>query len=441
MSDITYNGLKMMENAFSDYLVNKITDKTLCSKLSSVLSSLRFHNEAKQFEISIVNSNMKESFFGVRVFPIIDTLNDIVGDMVVEKRSFKDLCKKWKSINKWYIEIDAQVLNKMMISFTPQELVSLILHEIGHVLYSEKPLEIFYRAYQEAYMRLKVADKASLKVLYTLYTIPLASACMLRSWKHGKTNVKEEYFADSTLHKMGYGDHLYSAIGKIISQYGNTAQTSQSQGLNAIQTSIKWCNVNIVDLTKRQKRLKDDLFYHTIKNESGYIKALSYKILTTLGLKLRESYTGSVIESSIELICSEGFITDYDSIFDLATITKLEKRLNYARESSEREISLEALGKPKPPSRYDIDAISVEVDRITNHHDRIYVLDLIYHKISELERFKEVMAKNKNLQRKHSDKVGPMLNDLEEMRNLVLSKRTFGSNYKLFVKVPDGYEG
>lgn len=431
----------MMEGLFNDYFSGKIKKDALSKKLSIILSSLIIGKDTKHFEVSIVNTKAKEPFFGARIFPIIDQLDDIVKDLVVDKITIKDLYKKWKTIDKWYIELDHAILDRSVISFTPQELVALILHEIGHVIYSEKPIEVFYRSYQELYMRMSVVDKASLKTLYRLYSIPLATACMGRTWLTGNT-LKPEIYADSTLNASEYAEFLVSALGKIIREYGNSTQSGRSNNKEEVESLVKWSNLNICDLTKRQKKMKDELFYQTIKNDSGYMKALSFRILNTLGLKLRENYTGAVVEASINLICEDDFINTYSGNLCHSIMGSLENRINYAREGAMSE-ALEAVRRKKKnfPSRYDIDSIFVEVDRITNHHDRIYVLELIYNKIEELETFKELANVNSDIKRKYGDKIEPMLRDLDELRKAVLSKRKFENSYKLFVKVPEGYEG
>lgn len=429
----------MLENTFSDYLMKKTSESAMTKKLSTILSNTQFGEEPKHFEVEVINEDRKETFFGMRIFPVIDNLDGIVSNVVNDKIPFKELCKKWRSIENWYIEIDAQAFDRYAINFIPKELVSLLYHEIGHIIYSEKPIEGFYRAYQEAYMRLKIADKASLKVLYLLYTIPLATACMPRSWFIRKRGNDEEVFADSLATTLGYGEYLNSALEKVVKAYGNTIQSDN--GADVIESSIKWCNLNVIDLIKRQRKLKDDLFYQTLKSDSNYFKALSVKILNTLGLELRENYSGAVVESSLNVIQQENFCLKYNSVFNPKVMGLYETMIKAAQESANMQLALESKTKLNFPSQYDIDAIFVEVDRISNHHDRIYVLDLIYNQISELEKFKELCDIDNSIKRKYGNKIDPMLKQLDELRKAVLDKRIFNTNYKVFVKVPDGYVG
>lgn len=433
----------MIDNTFSDYLMKKIDDRNLEKKLSTILSSLNLNGKDKRFEVSIVNNNGKESFFGMRVFPVITDMNVITHALVNEKKTFKELCGMWNEIKNWYLEIDNDCFDRTSINFIPKELTALVVHELGHTVYSDNALEVFYRAYQESYMRLKLSEKASLKFLYLLYSIPLSAACMLRNWVNGKNEINVEYFADSFLEDLGYKEYIISAIGKIIKAYGSSIDDgNDSKKDDKIQQSVNWCNLNITDLTRRKNKMKDDLFYRTAKSNSSFIKALSMKILTTLGVSMRETYTGSAIEATIERISENDAINKYAISLDPKKFGVYERAITNAMESA-LNVALEGFRNNKIalPSEYDIDAISVEADRIENHHDRIYVLDLIYNKIEQINEFKDLVAGDRQMEHRYYPTADRMLKQLDDVRQIVLSKKSFNKDYKVFVKYPAGYEG
>ena len=98
--------------------------------------------------------------------------------------------------------------------------------------------------------------------------------------------------------------------------------------------------------------------------------------------------------------------------------------------------------KPSLPNNYDIDAISIEVDRIKTHQDRMYVLDLIYNRIEQINEFKESIETNRSLMDRYNPKITRMTEQLDAARIRVLNKRNLdNSDYKVFVKCPEGYEG
>ena len=444
MSNNMERVLEMITNTYSDYLMKKINDNMLEKKLSTLLSGIDFNGKDKRFEVAIVKNNMREPFFGMRIFPVIADMNIVTSALVNEQKSFKELCNIWSEIKNWYIEIDSECFNRTSINFIPKELTALTIHEIGHTVYSEKIIEVFYRAYQEAYMRMKIAEKASLRFLYLLYMIPLSSSCMLRNWINGKNEINQEIFADSFLKEYGYTEFLISAIGKVIKNFGTSVDDATDEKKDSkIQQSVNWCNLNIIDLTRRKNKLKDDLFYQTAKSNSGFMKALSMKILTELGLKMHETYSGAAIEATIERICEDDAVRKYSTSFDLKKFGVYERAVTNSLESS-FAIALESFNRnkgPKLPSQYDIDAISVEADRIENHHDRIYVLDLIYNKTEEITEFLELINGNVQMERRYLASATKMLKELEGIRSDVLSKKSFSKDYKVFVKYPDGYEG
>jgi hypothetical protein len=157
---------------------------------------------------------------------------------------------------------------------------------------------------------------------------------------------------------------------------------------------------------------------------------------------MHESYSGAVVESTIDRIIEKDFVLNYNTSFDLKKIGVFERAIENTLATA-YAVALEAHSNKliKPPSQYDIDAISVEADRIENHNDRIYVLDLIYHKESEISDFIELISSDHNLQKRYSGTATSMIDQLENIRKIVLSKKSFNKNYKVFVRYPEGYEG
>ena len=70
----------------------------------------------------------------------------------------------------------------------------------------------------------------------------------------------------------------------------------------------------------------------------------------------------------------------------------------------------------------------------------MYVLDLIYAKIDQINNFAEY-TKNYGSYGMYKTKLKRQLDTLEKCRLAVLNKRITTSKYKLFVEYPDGYEG
>ena len=438
--------IELIENTFSDYMIGKINEKAFLSKLETALDNLPFNSE-KSFSVNISkNKSMGKDFFGFNVFPEIDKLEDICNKIANEDVKFKDIVKRWRSIKEWEIVIDSLVFDRSFIAFNPKELTAMLLHEIGHVTQSDEPIEQFYRAYLESKSRLKNADKVSKRVLYILYTIPLAVACTSRRWVNDKNEIKLEISADKSLIETGYAEHLINAFDKIIKASGSINR-SEDMNYREIESNVEWANMNIVDVIKRRDKLKDSLYYKAIQTNSGYIQALCARILNFLGVRMRERYTGAVAESCMlnELINGEITLETHVPFYDIKKFGQIEARI--VREQNALEVANEAFfnkrknSKVNIPDEYDLDRIFVAIDDIQNNYDKVYVLDLIYEQIEKLNDFEEAISMDETKSKKWAPKIEEMRQRLATLRKTVLSKNIAKKEYKVFVKYPEGYEG
>lgn len=438
--------IELIENTFSDYMIGKINEKAFLSKLETALDNLPFNSE-KSFSVNISkNKSMGKDFFGFNVFPEIDKLEDICNKIANDDIKFKDIVKRWRSIKEWEIVIDSLVFDRSFIAFNPKELTAMLLHEIGHVTQSDEPIEQFYRAYLESKSRLKNADKVSKKVLYILYTIPLAVACTSRRWVNDKNEIKLEISADKSLIETGYAEHLIDAFDKIIKASGSINR-SEDMNYREIESNVEWANMNIVDVIKRRDKLKDSLYYKAIQTNSGYIQALCTRILNFLGVRMRERYTGAVAESCMlnELINGEITLETHVPFYDIKKFGQIEARI--VREQNALEVANEAFfnkrknSKVNIPDEYDLDRIYVAIDDIQNNYDKVYVLDLIYEQIEKLNDFEEAISMDETKSKKWAPKIEEMRQRLATLRKTVLSKNIAKKEYKVFVKYPEGYEG
>lgn len=444
--------LEVCESAISDFIYGKISVGRLQDTLGKLLSTCDFYHKKNTFEVSIIkNDRTKEPFFGARVYPALDLLDKIVSEVVVEYHPFKDIRTAWQKIDHWVIELDSGMFNRDVISLTPKEIMAAILHEIGHTIYSDKVLERFYRSYKFMYVHMKNAEKDTLKLGYGLFTIPLALSSTVRSWTRGKNAIKEEYFADNIVSKCGYADFYVSLLSKIIEAYGTAmCDNSETEGENKVSEKTRWAAINIVDTVRRKSKLSNDIYLQSASTPSMYLKALYAKVLNTLGVNLRERYTGDAAECTLVAFCmgEPAFESTYAFTYDTDQYRKwdalVEANLNRdkwkvgtpAYESTARRVIKKGL-----PSWIDLDRIQLEIDRMTNYHDRSFVLDMIYDKMDEINTFMEYANRDDVTARKYAPEAQKMLDTLENYRNQVLARRSFAKRYRVFVESPAGYEG
>ena len=439
--------LILLENAYSRFLMKETTENQLCRDITTALNAMPLDISRKTFSVQVTNQKMTEKFFGMRVFPVIEELDEFCKELVNEDSDklikLNDLTKRWKTIDKWFLELDGNLFDRNMINFTPKELVAITLHEIGHIIYSDKPVEGFYRAYREAKLRMTVSEKATQKLMYNIYMIPLSVACMQRRWINDKDQVEMEIVADKSVVELGYGDHLVSAFNKIVRNFG-TMSTSENVYKSEMDSTMQWCNMNISDVMRRKEHLKDELYYKAIRTKSNYVKAITIILLDKLGFKMRERYTGCVVENCIDLLCDPKIMEKYEPIVVALETARFDKQLQTMIYSE--EVALEAVMnkrkkiKTELPSQFEIDAISVELDKITNHHDRIFVLDLIYEVLERVINFEEAISPDPILVRKWTGKINDMKESLDKLRLATLEKKSFPSTYKFFVRLPDEAE-
>ena len=78
---------------------------------------------------------------------------------------------------------------------------------------------------------------------------------------------------------------------------------------------------------------------------------------------------------------------------------------------------------------------------MVNQSDRRWVLDKIYRIEDGINKFEEFYAHDDAVMRRYSSKIANMRRRLNQAREEVLDKKSFNKNYRVFVEVPDGYEG
>lgn len=443
---INKNKITMIDEAFGSYIMDN-NKNDFCKKVSSILNAF---DTSKKFYVYITDdkkAQTKEPFFGMRIFPSQKYAENIIKEIIEEdETNILNMCERWKKISEWDIEIDNRVFQRESISFNPQELTAMLLHEIGHTIYSDKKIEMFYRIYKECNIRMKETDKAAAKILYIIYMIPLTLVCGFRDWGLTSVDLREEIFADQSVQKLGYSKHLISAFSKIIKAYGSGGYVSEGSDEKELTRIMDMCNLNISDLRHRRDKLKDELYNTGNSHNSFYIKTMISNIMKKIGIAKKTRYNGNIVLESDFSLCfdNENFINESLLVFDIKSFSNLEKQIAMMQNSTKAKIANEAFGikkKSEIPSQLEVDCISVELDRIENHADRRYVLDLIYNQEEKIQKFMELCEYNKDLKRKYYGKMQSMMTELEDIRKKVLSKRSFDKNYKVFVRYPEGYEG
>ena len=459
--DSVINANHDLENTLARNLVNIITDQSVDRSEDTPETTLM---------VEIVNMNGKEPFFGVRVFPSIGDMEAIIRAMLVDHKKYSDLRLMWRKVYNWHIEIDGQLFDRSQVTLTPEEIVAMIIQSWGKTVEECIPLERFAEACDEWFYikplsqlpnpnpvyaglhALSIDKKEKLKVMHLLFMIPLWVSCKSPEVLYEAPERSMVAYVPNIMHWRTLENYkvVYpTAVAKIVRAFGNTFDKGEAHNIDTIDYYVRWALLNAVDQTRRYRDMKDNLLQLAHITTGNYIAALVIKILNDFSIGLRERYTGAILESAqmTEVIMSRDELLDkYSTVNSYGNDVK-DGLAEAAVEALVRNMKKDALNAKKAPllpSDYDIDVIGVEVDRISNHHDRVYVLDLIYRQIEEIQKvlqWYDTVDPDSSKATRVRTKGESQLKQLSAYRAAVMKKRDFNTDYKVFVRVPEGYEG
>jgi hypothetical protein len=422
----------------------------MCKRLSQALTNANLNGVHKNFEVSIIDG--KNEFLGMCVYPDMQEYSNTVLATYNSKETspYETFKSRWFNvIDTYYIELDKNLFDRNIINFTPQELTAMLLHELSHVVYSDKTTEKLYKAYQVHKTHLKNHESGLTKVaLSTLYIVPGMIACTAHKANTGRNGMKEEYICDKVFGLKNYQEHLVDALNKIIKAYGTKLVIDDGLSDKQIDASMKWVDFNVDNIISRRDALGREVINMASNTRSRYAKNAFLDITKKLGIGARDKYTHDLIamESVFDglydgTISFNGFSTKYD-LYDIPkAVGALETAVKCAETSIAMESAAKKNYKPKLPSGLEIDSIMVEIDRVRTHSDRIYVLDLIHSRLEQISEFEEFYGVTSDVYSRYKPTIDRYRKQLDEMRTLVLAKHNLDKSYKVFIKSPVGYEG
>lgn len=451
--------VESIEAAFTDYLSDRSNNSRLQISLSKLLSTMDITEGSRRsmdFDIWITGRHKEPSFF-MCITPVDTEIVEFSKLLGEPNCSLHDAIEKWNRIDKWVLEIEEEILNPQTINFTPLELTAMLLHEIGHVIYSNSVPEKIYNGFQASRLRMmKTKDFRKIKLFANFLAVPVNLACAVTS-NIIKRGTKLEFEADAYVLQYGnkYGEALASALDKIINTFGTTKIQDSTHSNKSLAQEMDWAMVSIKEAIARSGKIKNELAYRAARAERKTMKALCIRIMNAFGIAFKDSYSNAPVDMAME---------SFDMVFEGGTVLPSTYSLEYivgspfgkaleasrSIEVSNDMLAIEAFVKSKHgkkdfksllPTQYDIDNIMIEIDRIKTHQDRIFVLDLIYNKLEDLAVLQEAMDNDPNLKRKYGTQVDNMVKQLNALREVVLNKKNLDKKYKLWVQVPAGYEG
>lgn len=449
--------LTLLEEVFQKHIDGKYDEEKFCKELGVVLSSL---DRKYSYEVAVSNHNRKELFYGMRIFPagVIPTGKGAVSPIYHDEISlmlnaysdekvnvsFSACYDRWKSQDKWVLEIDASALNHREIKLFPKELVAMVLHELGHVIYGEKTLERIYNAFMDMKVAQSTSVKYTMKAFDYLFYPVIFAACKMRRWVVGKDEMNIELFADKNAIKYGYGEYLESAFTKVIKQYGRTDLDTDTP-----VTEAKWAADMVTALTARHNRVGKELYVRAARSSSRYIQSMYRAIMLKLGMSNRNRYSGTITPDlpAIESLFAEDYLKDNELFCSIEDYVAIESMCTMA--NNKAKAAMEAFGR-KSARKYDqelsdlqyaLDTICIDIDVANSTYEKKNIIDRLYAIEEELGKWRELMEEFPHLAHKYSERVKRISDSVKEFREKTLVKKITEKKYGVFVKYPVGYEG
>ncbi|WP_304576728.1 M48 family metalloprotease [Romboutsia ilealis] len=392
---------------------------TIGKLLSREFSGMTQTSTDVEFHLDIVDNNTG-NLFGASVYPSEAVMNRIVHMLTEERPTSEILGETWQRSLYWNIEIDSIILYDKNLKASPGEILAVILHELGHVAFSNSVPERLNRVFRTYTMIQSYKVKNVLKsnsVTKKILYFPILAACSSTNFKIGN-NIKKEVIADDFAYRCGYGEDLVNFIDKLLMSQGNDLINKSEKSMDDdVKVFMQWSVENLTELNFRKNKLKHSLKIEILRNPSKYTRKIVQDIKDAMfGNDKQELYNQLVQESYV--------------------MNGIKK----AKETTQQNI--DKMHKLKPLKWRDLDMYQAELSRVYSVDDKIYLLENLH---DELDRANLALSL---LDQGRIDKVGQsrqtvteyrieVLKLIEKAKAIEIQKEKFG----LFVKYPEGYEG
>lgn len=441
----------------ASFMSNDINMDVYCQNMASILNSLDINNiesisqPANHIETTVMITPRKElgfmsadKPFGVRVLP---TAFSNFADSFTDNITSKEFIERYHTMNKWTVEIDGPIFDPCY-GFNPDEIAAMIIFDYMNVVFTDDIPELLYDSFNATYMDPSIYMITDAK-MHLLFKIPIMDACIMKNWIRigNAEHVKAENAICVTEFDCndigGWSSHLVDALNKMVRHFGSQWIASDDDKYKKVMADMEWVFRRSYDFTSRKYYLRDELIRFAMQSCSITYRNHCKDILRTLGTECHEVYSGALIENwDASLFDNQNLMQEYRFDFNAKKCNAMEAYMNN-KHSKQSKAAMESIFHKDPllPSDKEIDLCFVSIDQMVNQSDRRWVLDKIYRIEDEINKFEEFYAHDDAVMRKYSSKIANMRRRLNQAREEVLDKKSFKKNYRVFVEVPDGYEG
>ena len=412
-----------IDSCFVEILDKKNMGKNL-TEIEKILSS----TFGKTFHVNVIKPKRNAPFYIMSIFPEESTLDKLVASILNEEPD-KELKAIWDENKVWIIEIDSRILTGSFVNANSKELTALLLHECGHVIYSNSIPQRMSKVMKYQYAKASIGTKNVMKngIFKKVLQIPILKACIFENYKT-HANLKKEVKADIFAVKMGYGEELDSVLNKIIAYSDENKPT----GAHIDQTPQ-----DVYQAMRSDTDFSINLIEDLKKREAKLTKANFQKML----LDLPSEYTSKILgglESSL-------FKGNYSKPGDAMT----ESLMDVVQSLDEHAYMTEAFSiLKKKMKRIDpsiVDYVNIRKDDIKSNDDKLMLVSYIYSKMDLINYYLSIME-NPKYERKYifansRNELLRMKMQLEKLREIIVNYRIPETKYGIQIVYPDGYYG
>lgn len=408
--------LNQLEDLFTEIKAHRRVEYNI-SMMQKVLVRM-FHED---FKISIVE-NKSRKFFGATVFPTESLCDKVISSILQDRSKLDTVIDVWRENKEWVIELDSIAIYDSKLNANPQELVAILLHEIGHTVYSNTVPQRLFKVIRFGNMNVsaKARKMFNNKKIRLLMVPTVVEACSYKWFKFLADHEEDE--ADEFVVQLGYGEYLNNFLEKLLKVDGNRMLNSTERDAEKeVEVIYLWAVENSIELRARKTKLRQQLDGQINASYSAYVRNMFKGI--------KEKFFGK----------NDG--PRYDQV---VTTTNSLALFESCMSSAEQEVIQESmsLGRTKKVEQSEIDYIRIKSESISNQEDKIYILDLIYYHLELIRTCKELIEAGKSAKVRNSlRELESMETDLMSIRKYVLDYKIPAQTFSVFVKYPAGYEG
>lgn len=387
------------------------------------------------FKLKIIENNTN-TFFGMTIYPSVSTMDKVTECILDKDSNINKVYRIWEKNDDWYIEIDSLLLYDGNLNTNPPEMTAVLLHEIGHVVYSNTIPQRLYKVikYKLVKMNYQMKQLIDTDKIRKLFNIAIIESCSSKNYNYINTDV--EKIADEFVVRYGYGEELNSFIDKLIKSQGNSLVNRTNREIeNDINVVVNWTVMNIKELEFRKKNLRTALKVEMLKNPSAISRQVIQDIFNNFFGEATDKY---------RLLLSENAGLTEDKYQELRGYQMLDQFVQRILTEASNSI-FDKNGKLKRITQNDIDILSVEAERIENVDDKIYLLDKLYSQLELVNMgIDYIDSKEDNMKTKVGQSRNTLIDmrkQLEELRVQILATKIIEKEYGTFIRYPRGYQG